>query len=92
MLEEKADTGEEDENGSKIGTEFIIEGAEESEYPADGAHVVITGEVIEKEPLYYVIRTAPEYVEVLEESGDEEEEGEYVEEEYYEDDYLEDEE
>ena len=79
---------EEDENGSKIGTEFIIEGAEESEYPADGAHVVITGEVIEKEPLYYVIRTAPQYVSIEEEVD----EGMGVEEEYSEDEEIMDEE
>ena len=80
---------EEDENGSKIGTEFVIEGLDESEYPSDGARIVITGEVIEKEPLYYVIRTVPEYVEVIEESDDMEGE-EYIEEEYFEDDYSED--
>lgn len=56
---------EENENGSKIGTEFIIEGIDESEYPQDGDHVVITGEIIEKEPLYYVIKTSPRYVEMV---------------------------
>ena len=51
------------EDGSqKIGTEFEIEGLDESEYPEDGARVVITGEVVEKEPLYFVIRTNPQYV------------------------------
>lgn len=82
---------EEDENGSKIGTEFVIEGAQEDEYPEDGTHIIITGEVIEKEPLYYVIRTAPQYVEVIE-GGVDAEEDEYVEEDYYGDEYMEDEE
>ena len=58
---------QEDESGAKIGTEFVIEGIEEADYPEDGDHVIITGEVIEKEPLYYIIRTTPEYVEILEE-------------------------
>ncbi len=53
--------------GNKIGTEFVIEGAEESDYPKDGDHVIITGEVIEKEPLYFVIKTTPKYVEIVEE-------------------------
>lgn len=57
---------EEDENGSKIGTEFVIEGLDENAYPQDGNHVIITGEVVEKEPLYYVIKTSPEYVEIVE--------------------------
>ena len=56
---------EKNEKGEVIGTEFIIEGLDESEYPQDGSHVVITGEVIEKEPLYYIIRTTPEYVELI---------------------------
>ena len=57
---------EEDENGNGIGTEFIIEGIEEDEYPQDGDHVIITGEIVEKEPLYFVIKTTPEYVNILE--------------------------
>ena len=61
---------EEDENGSKIGTEFIIEGVNESEYPQDGDHVIITGEVVEKEPLYYVIKTSPQYVEIVTEASE----------------------
>lgn len=79
---------EKDENGSSIGTEFVIEGIEEDEYPEDGARIVITGEVIEKEPLYYVIRTAPQYVSIEEEVD----EGMDVEEEYYEDEEILDEE
>ena len=58
---------QENEDGSeKIGTEFVIEGVDESEYPQDGTRVIITGEVFEKEPLYYVIKTTPEYVMVVE--------------------------
>lgn len=56
---------ESSEDGTtKIGTQFIIEGAAEADYPKDKAHVVITGKIVEKEPLYYVIKTLPEYVEV----------------------------
>ena len=57
---------EKGEDGNKIGTEFVIEGIEEDAYPEDGTRLVITGEVIEKEPLYYIIKTTPEYVNVLE--------------------------
>ena len=53
------------EGGNKIGTEFEIEGAEESAYPEDGDHVIITGEVIEKQPLYFIIKTTPDYVEIV---------------------------
>ena len=56
---------QEDENGNRIGTEFIIEGLDESNYPQDGEHIAITGDVIEKSPLYYVIRTTPDYVNVI---------------------------
>lgn len=56
---------EENENGEKIGTEFIIEGLSEEEYPEDGERIIITGEVIEKEPMYFVIKTTPEYVEIV---------------------------
>lgn len=48
---------------SKIGTQFIIDG-DNATYPSDGAHVVITGKVIEKDPLLFLIVTLPEYVEV----------------------------
>ena len=64
---------EEDENGSKIGTEFVIEGLDEDSYPQDGDRVIITGEVIEKQPLYYIIKTSPEYVEVVESASEVEE-------------------
>ena len=56
---------EENEDGEKIGTEFVIEGLSEDEYPEDGDRIIITGEVIEKEPLYFVIKTTPKYVEVI---------------------------
>lgn len=63
IVEESADgTG-------SIGTEFVIEGADETSYPDDGARVVITGAVIEKEPLYFVIQTTPEYI-VLVDDGE----------------------
>ena len=64
---------EKDENGSAIGTEFIIEGIEESEYPQDGDRIIITGQVIEKEPLYFVIATTPQYVETFESTSEIEE-------------------
>ena len=52
------------EDGSKnVGTEFVIEGGNVS-YPEDGARVVITGEVVEKSTLYFVIKTKPEFVEI----------------------------
>lgn len=54
------------EDGSKkIGTEFVIVDADESEYPEDGARVFITGKVVEKEPLYFVIETLKEAVNKL---------------------------
>lgn len=62
----KYSIGQKGDNGQFIGTEFIIEGADESEYPEDGEHVVITGEVIEKQPLYFVIKTTPQYIETFE--------------------------
>lgn len=58
---------QENEDGSKIGTEFVIEGLDEDGYPQDGERVVISGEVAEKSTLYYVIKTRPEFVEVVEE-------------------------
>ena len=54
------------DGSQRIGTQFIIDGASESDYPADGARVVITGEVVEQSPLYFVIKTTPQYVEVTE--------------------------
>ena len=57
---------QENADGNKIGTEFEIDGATASEYPNDGDHVIITGEVYEKSPMYFIIKTTPEYVEVVE--------------------------
>ncbi|MBR3115688.1 hypothetical protein IKF30_00445 [Candidatus Saccharibacteria bacterium] len=54
---------QEDGDGNKIGTEFEIEGIDEGEYPEDADRVLITGEIVEKAPLYYIIRTKPAYVE-----------------------------
>ena len=51
-------------NTQSIGTQFVIEG--ETGYPKDKAHVVITGKVVEKEPLYFVIKTLPEFIETKE--------------------------
>lgn len=47
------------------GTTFIIQGAAESAYPIDGAHVKITGKVVE-DGLARHILTLPEFVEVIE--------------------------
>ena len=46
----------------KIGTQFIIEGGSESDYPKDGDRVEIVGKVVENTPLVFVIKTLPEYV------------------------------
>jgi hypothetical protein len=62
IVEENAD------GTSKIGTEFVIEGMDEADYPEDGTRIVITGAVIEKEPLYYVIQTTADYVIILDEA------------------------
>ena len=51
-----------DEDSASIGTQFVIEG--DAEYPEDGAHVIITGKVIEQSPMYFVIQTLPEFIEV----------------------------
>lgn len=48
---------------SKIGTQFDIIDAAAAYYPADKDRVVITGKVVEKEPLYYMIETLQEFVE-----------------------------
>ena len=48
---------------SKIGTQFDIVDAVAAYYPADKDRVVITGKVVEKEPLYYMIETLQEFVE-----------------------------
>jgi hypothetical protein len=42
----------------KVGTQFIMD-SDEASYPADGDHIIITGEVIEKEPMIFVIKTTP---------------------------------
>ena len=56
--------GQANASGSaKIGTQFDIADAAAAYYPADKAHVVITGKVVEKEPLYYIIQTLQEFVE-----------------------------
>ena len=46
----------------KIGTQFIIEGGSESNYPKDGDRVEIVGKVVENSPLVFIIKTLPEYV------------------------------
>lgn len=56
--------GQANESGSsKIGTQFDIVDAAAADYPADKDRVVITGKVVEKEPLYYMIETLQEFVE-----------------------------
>ena len=56
--------GQANEAGSsKIGTQFDIVDAVAADYPADKDRVVITGKVVEKEPLYYMIETLQEFVE-----------------------------
>ncbi len=55
---------QENESGSKkIGTQFVIDGASDSDYPSDGDHVVITGKVVEQSPMYFVIKTDLQHVE-----------------------------
>ena len=68
----KYSIGELDDGESFIGTEFEIEGASGDEYPSDGDHVIITGEVIQKSPMYFIIKTTPEYVEIVERAEGEE--------------------
>ena len=48
------------DGSKKIGTQFIIEGSEE--YPKDGDKVVITGKIVEKDPMVFVIKTIPEMI------------------------------
>lgn len=48
------------EGTQKIGTEFVIVDADESEYPKDGARIFLAGKVVEKEPMYFVIETLKE--------------------------------
>ena len=47
----------------KIGTQFVISGAEEADYPKDGDRITITGEVVEQSPMYFVIRTTKNNIE-----------------------------
>lgn len=56
---------ESNEGGTgSIGTQFIIEG--DAEYPNDKDRIVITGKVVENTPMYFVIKTLPEFIEVKE--------------------------
>lgn len=56
--------GQANESGSaKIGTQFDIVDAAAAYYPADKDRVVITGKVVEKQPLVYMIETLQEFVE-----------------------------
>ena len=56
--------GQANESGSaKIGTQFDIVDAAAAYYPADKDHVMITGKVVEKQPLVYMIETLQEFVE-----------------------------
>ena len=60
------------EDGSRsVGTQFVIEGVDEDGYPQDGESIILTGRVIEKEPMYFVIQTYPDFIEVIEESNTE---------------------
>lgn len=59
------------EDGTQsVGTQFVIEGMTEDDYPDDGEHIVLTGRVIEKEPMYFVIQTWPEYILEIENDGE----------------------
>ncbi|MBR3132274.1 hypothetical protein IKG33_02610 [Candidatus Saccharibacteria bacterium] len=53
---------EDEDEGKSVGTKFIIEGDEG--YPEDGERVIITGKVVETEPLVFVIKTLPDFVAV----------------------------
>jgi len=56
---------EPNEDGSqKIGTKFVITGADEADYPKDGDRIVITGEIIEESPMVFIIKTYPQYIKV----------------------------
>ena len=61
--------GEPNEDGSKkIGTQFLIVGADPSIYPADEAHIGLTGVVTKIDPDHGVfgIATLPELVQIIE--------------------------
>ena len=49
---------------STIGTRFVIE--DETGYPEDEDHIIITGKVIELESLVYVIKTTSDFIEIQE--------------------------
>ena len=51
-----------DSGTGSIGTRFVIES--ETGYPEDGDHIVITGKVVELEPMVYVIKTTKDFIEV----------------------------
>lgn len=56
--------GQANESGSaKIGTQFDIVDAAAAYYPADKDRVVITGKIVEKQPLVYMIETISDFVE-----------------------------
>ena len=56
---------QENEDGTqKIGTQFVIDDAEEADYPEDDDEIIITGEVIEQSPMYFVIKTTKDNIEV----------------------------
>lgn len=61
--------GEKDpDSSSRIGTTFIILGAEEEAYPADTTHIKFTGKVFfDEETFSFKLYTLPEFVEVVEE-------------------------
>ena len=52
------------DGSQKIGTQFIIDGDDTIVYPKDGDRIVITGKVVENSPMYFVIKTLPEFVEI----------------------------
>ncbi|MBQ3379547.1 MAG: hypothetical protein IJG50_06745 [Clostridia bacterium] len=59
-------TERDEEAGQSIGTTFLIQGAPESAYPADGTRVVIIGKVaIDPSGNFYCINTLPDAVQVV---------------------------
>ena len=51
------------DKSKNIGTTFVIQGVEESAYPADGTHVKLTGLVVADGMSHYIV-TLPDFVEV----------------------------
>ena len=51
------------DGSQKIGTQFIIDGASDADYPQDGDEIVITGEVVENSPMVFVIKTTKNNIE-----------------------------